>query len=206
MSKSKIGDRIKLVRKDQMLTQEDFGSQIGVKGNTVTGYEKGTRSPSDAVLNSICLVFDVNQTWLRTGEGEMYIEHPSSLSVLERVFEAYNCNPLEKKFLNGYFSLKETDRDAFCDLLKKMFPNAVSVIGGSDALARPIEWQEAEPVQSIKPDIAAILQKAPAERTEAEIEALTEEFKREIIEEKEAAVKSLDSSELTGSQTEKKQA
>ena len=65
-------DRIKAIRKMYKLTQSDFGERIGVKGNTITGYETGLRSPSDAVLVSICREFNINENWLRTGDGEMF--------------------------------------------------------------------------------------------------------------------------------------
>lgn len=43
-----------------------------MKGNTITNYETGLRTPTDAVLKSICREFNVNEDWLRTGEGEMF--------------------------------------------------------------------------------------------------------------------------------------
>ena len=43
-----------------------------MKGNTITNYETGLRTPTDAVLKSICREFNVNENWLRTGEGEMF--------------------------------------------------------------------------------------------------------------------------------------
>lgn len=67
-------DRIKQIRKTVGLNQSDFGKQIGVKGNTIGNYEIGLRTPSDAVLLSICREFGVNEQWLRTGEGEMFVE------------------------------------------------------------------------------------------------------------------------------------
>ena len=51
----------------------EFGERIGVKGNTITGYENGTRIPSDAIILSICREFNVNEDWLRTGQGEKYL-------------------------------------------------------------------------------------------------------------------------------------
>lgn len=65
-------DRIKSIRKQTNLTQTEFGKKIGVKGNTITGYETGLRNPSDAIINSICREFNVNELWLRTGEGEPF--------------------------------------------------------------------------------------------------------------------------------------
>ena len=65
-------ERIKQIRKKEGLTQTQFGERIGVKGNTITNYETGLRTPTDAVLKSICREFNVNENWLRTGEGEMF--------------------------------------------------------------------------------------------------------------------------------------
>lgn len=65
--------RIREIRKDNNLTQTEFGERIGVKGNTITGYENGIRIPSDAIILSICREFNVNEDWLRTGHGEKYL-------------------------------------------------------------------------------------------------------------------------------------
>ena len=34
--------------------------------------ESGTRVPSDRTISDICREFNVNETWLRTGEGELF--------------------------------------------------------------------------------------------------------------------------------------
>ena len=64
-------DRIKEIRKAYNLTQVQFGERIGIKGNTVTNYESGSREPSNAVIASICREFNVSEKWLLTGNGEM---------------------------------------------------------------------------------------------------------------------------------------
>ena len=66
-------DRIKLLRKELKLNQTDFGERIGVKQASVAGYEAGIRTPLDAVITSICREFNVNEDWLRTGKGEMFL-------------------------------------------------------------------------------------------------------------------------------------
>ena len=67
-------DRIKAVRKELGLNQTDFGQKIGVKQGSVAAYESGSRSPLDSVIVSICREFNVSERWLRTGEGEMFLE------------------------------------------------------------------------------------------------------------------------------------
>lgn len=76
-------DRIKAIRKHYNLTQTEFGDRIGVKGNTITNYENGLRNPSDAIIVSICREFNVNEDWLRSGTGEMFIEKSKDEQIAE---------------------------------------------------------------------------------------------------------------------------
>lgn len=67
-------ERIKELRKVLGLTQQKFADSLGVKRNTIAQYESGRNAPIDAVLSLICREFGVNEQWLRTGEGEMFVE------------------------------------------------------------------------------------------------------------------------------------
>ena len=67
-----MNERIKEVRKSLSLTQQEFADRIGVKRNTVATYEGGRNIPIDSVVSLICKEFNVNEEWLRTGEGEMF--------------------------------------------------------------------------------------------------------------------------------------
>ena len=66
-------DRLKELRKALNLTQQKFADKLGVKQNTIAQYEMGRNDPSDAVIISICREFGVSESWLRNGEGEMFI-------------------------------------------------------------------------------------------------------------------------------------
>lgn len=65
-------ERIKELRKTLGLTQQRFADGMGVKQNTIAQYESGRNTPIDAVINLICRTYNVNEEWLRTGEGEMF--------------------------------------------------------------------------------------------------------------------------------------
>lgn len=69
-----MNERIKLLRKALELNQTDFGARIGVKQGTVAAYESGARVPLDSVVVSICREFGVSESWLRSGEGEMFLQ------------------------------------------------------------------------------------------------------------------------------------
>ncbi|MCF2569505.1 helix-turn-helix transcriptional regulator [Mediterraneibacter glycyrrhizinilyticus] len=67
-------DRIKKLRKELDLTQQEFADKLGIKRNTVASYETGKSNLSDGAVSLICREFSVNEEWLRTGKGEMFIE------------------------------------------------------------------------------------------------------------------------------------
>ncbi len=64
-------NRIKELRKSLGLNQTEFADKLGIATSTISCYELGTRVPSDAIIKSICREYGVNETWLRTGAGEM---------------------------------------------------------------------------------------------------------------------------------------
>ncbi len=65
-----VNERIRQVRKDNGLTQDEFASRLGLKRNSIAMIEAG-RATSDQTIFAICREFGVNETWLRTGAGEM---------------------------------------------------------------------------------------------------------------------------------------
>lgn len=64
-------DRIKKIRKELDLTQQEFANRIGTTQNVLANWESGRRNPSSSVINNICKTFNINEEWLRTGKGEM---------------------------------------------------------------------------------------------------------------------------------------
>lgn len=78
-----MNERIKELRKALQLNQTEFGIRIGVKQTTIAGYENGSRFPLDTVISSICREFDVNEDWLRNGEGEMLIKKTRNQEIAE---------------------------------------------------------------------------------------------------------------------------
>lgn len=67
-----MNERIALVRRSLNLTQEKFAERVGLSRNFMWMVESGARVPSDRTISDICREFNVNETWLRTGEGEMF--------------------------------------------------------------------------------------------------------------------------------------
>lgn len=71
-----IHDRIKNLRKENGLTQVEFGSRIGITFSSVSLLEKGTNNPSEQTIRAICSEFNVSRDWLVDGIGEKDVSRP----------------------------------------------------------------------------------------------------------------------------------
>lgn len=67
-------ERIKEVRSALGLTQDKFGARLGVGKTAISKIEKEERGVTDQLRLAICREFRVSEDWLRTGEGDMFVE------------------------------------------------------------------------------------------------------------------------------------
>lgn len=72
------GQRVRELRKILDLTLEKFGKKLGVGKTAISNIENETRNLTEQMLLSICREFNVNEDWLRTGEGEIFKERSPS--------------------------------------------------------------------------------------------------------------------------------
>ena len=110
-----MNERIKKIREAIGLTQEVFGKRIGSARNTIANYENGNRNPSNSVLLSICREFNVNETWLRTGEGEMFCRLETNDIVAKATRLLGEKDPMFEAFIETYSSLDPSDRKILMD-------------------------------------------------------------------------------------------
>ena len=116
-----IGNRIKRVRKALDLTQTEFAERIGSVQNTVTGYESGRRNPSAPVISLICREFNVSETWLTTGAGEMF--EPTPETTLDLLAAEYRLTDMEKQILLEFIRLDDRDRQGVIEYVRRLAVN-----------------------------------------------------------------------------------
>lgn len=66
-------ERIKEIRKSAGLTLDKFGERVGLKKSSLSQVESGVNAVSGSLRKAVCREFGVNEEWLRTGEGEMFV-------------------------------------------------------------------------------------------------------------------------------------
>lgn len=66
-------NRVREIRKALNLTMEKFGEPLGVKKSAISNIENGSRGLTEQMIISICREYNVNEEWLRTGSGEMFV-------------------------------------------------------------------------------------------------------------------------------------
>lgn len=91
-----VTERLKQLRKILKINQTNFAGKLGI---TQTGYsmiENGNNPLSDRHIKVICSAFNVNEQWLRTGEGDMFFSSP-----YEKEFTEIFCSlaPATQRFL-----------------------------------------------------------------------------------------------------------
>lgn len=104
----KIKDRIREVRKQLSLSQKVFGENIHLVQNSIANIESGRRNPSTRTILDICRYYNVNEIWLRTGEGDMFIDEMDN--ELNQLFDKLEADELDRQLFMTYFEMSPEHR------------------------------------------------------------------------------------------------
>lgn len=139
-----IGERIKKLRKALDLTQQEFSERIGIKRNTIAKYETNRGEPIDAVISLICREFNVSDTWLRTGEGEMFVQLPRNEALAAQIQTFLQCgtDSFRERLVSLLLRLSPEQWDALEGyLLELVSPRAPSLDIDAEVAAYRIELE-----------------------------------------------------------------
>lgn len=113
-----MNERLKKLRRDLDLTQQEFADRIGIKRNTLANYEGGRNEPIDAVVSLICKEFNVNEEWLRDGVGEMFKAAPTT--ILDQMAEHYSFTHRDYVAVEKFANLNRQRRDVILDFMREV--------------------------------------------------------------------------------------
>ncbi len=106
-----MNERIKELRKVLGLTLDKFGERLGVKKSALSKIERGENGVSEQMFKSVCREFNVNENWLRTGEGEMFVQRTLDEEITSFIqsIQLEKDDSFKKKFIKMLSSLDEAD-------------------------------------------------------------------------------------------------
>lgn len=114
-----MNKRIKELRRQLGLSQEEFGKRIGIGKSAVSKLENGENEPSEQTILSICREFRVNYFWLTEGKGDVFIGTPQT--IVDELAEDYDLDDIDKKIIEKYLELDAEKRKILKDYLKSIF-------------------------------------------------------------------------------------
>ena len=101
---AKFNERLKLLRRESGLSQQDFAKQLGTSKSSVNMYERGEREPGIETLEAIADYFNVDMDYL-LGKSDHRsksawledIDNSIDLDILRSQVKFENLFPIERK-------------------------------------------------------------------------------------------------------------
>lgn len=113
-----LNTRVKILRKNLNLSQETFGNKLGVTGAGISKIESGQRKLTEQMLLMICIEFNINENWLRYGDGEIFRQKLTT--GIEQLAEYYQLDELDKRIINEYSMLDDKKRKVIKEYIMRI--------------------------------------------------------------------------------------
>lgn len=123
------GQRVRMLRKELDLTLEKFAKPLGVGKTAISNIENESRNLTDQMIISICREYNVNEEWLRSGEGEPFkrlSKEEEIASYVEDLLSDGTENPLYEIILDimrTYSELTPKSQEVLRDFSRGLLDN-----------------------------------------------------------------------------------
>lgn len=113
-----MNKRIEALRKDQGLSRASFGARIGVSGDVINNLERGRVEAKEHMILLLCKEFNINENWIRTGEGEMYLpmERESEIAKLTVQLLSEESDSFKNRLISALSRLTEEQWELLAEI------------------------------------------------------------------------------------------
>lgn len=126
-----FGNALLYALKARGKTRTDLAREIEVTPAFISALCLEKTTASDRTICDICDALDINETWLRTGEGPMMRETPRT--IVDELAKAYNLTPAVTRLLDALAqAFVELDEDQADRILQRLR----TALAASDSVAR----------------------------------------------------------------------
>ncbi|WP_242999236.1 helix-turn-helix domain-containing protein [Enterocloster lavalensis] len=117
-----ISERIRFLRKEKLgITQEALGEPLGLTRANIANIEAGRVAVTERVIISVCEKFNVNEDWLRTGTGEMFVQRTRNQIITDFLGDLIiEEASFKKRLIEALAELDERDWEGLERLAKKL--------------------------------------------------------------------------------------
>lgn len=117
-----VYERIRILRKNYLkMSQTVFGERLGVSRSVINNIELNTLAKPEqklSLIKLICKEFNVNESWIMDGEGDMFISSDdANIEKIERILKGENS--LAKNLFKTFIAFDEEDWEALNRMIEK---------------------------------------------------------------------------------------
>lgn len=114
-----MNTRIRKIREELGDSREKFGAKIGLSGDVINNLERGRIEIKEDRIKLICSTFDVSETWLKTGEGEMHPGKTRNQKIAEFANKvmALPDSDFQKRFVFALTKLEERQWEVIAEII-----------------------------------------------------------------------------------------
>jgi transcriptional regulator with XRE-family HTH domain len=103
-----IGDRIREIREHYKLTQPEFAEKLNLSDGFISQIENGKRKVNDRMIQHIARETEVDEEWLKTGNGIMTFPNANLEEILKQ--HKKNLDDTDRKIIIEYLKLTPAHR------------------------------------------------------------------------------------------------
>ena len=113
-----MNERIKELRTILELSAEKFGSRVGVTRSAISRIENGVVNVTEQMILAICREFNVREEWLRTGNGEMFLDFTED--EFSKAAAILSNDAFVRSLIIEYWKLDEDSKKLFRSFIHKL--------------------------------------------------------------------------------------
>ena len=118
-----MNTRVRALRDYLGLTMKEFGEKLSLSQGNVSLIESGKVNITDRNIKLICSTWNVNENWLRNGEGDMF--QPESSSAVDQLVKRFSFPEICAKLLYTYDALDEERQKAVLDYARTFIASMI---------------------------------------------------------------------------------
>ena len=117
-----MNERIKKILEELGLKKVEFAERLHISRPYASELCSGAKAPSDRTISDICREFGVREAWLRTGEGEMFVQDTQSEQVAAFLADLTkdDSDTFKKRFIEMLAGLSPADWELLERIAEKL--------------------------------------------------------------------------------------